>query len=383
MRLILFLGSGVSLASGLPTVPQLMSRLQRSAIYLDQKGQFQHGKPPDFESNDKVTQIRRFLRLLASLDKRDQQKAATVFRTATTYEDLFALCLEINTWASGQTDNALTTPFIELVEHKAGATLLAKGRPARIKEICRLAAKSAGFIRFVVANALAETMPAGLDLILELAGSSQISQLDIVTLNHDTLLEHLLNRAGIEFVDGFSKRDGDVRWYDETVFDAVSRIRLIKLHGSINWYEFSRNNRASPAILLGADPAVAKDGDGKVLLSWSQTPQFIAGGTKELFYQNGIYADLHYRFLEILRRADRIVMSGYGWGDRGISNQLERWIDRSLSNRIILLYEKPEMLAERSVILAEGYNRLVRRRQLIPIGQWLSNTSFCDILPHL
>jgi hypothetical protein len=171
--------------------------------------------------------------------------------------------------------------------------------------------------------------------------------------------------------------------YDETVFDAVSRIRLIKLHGSINWYEFSRNNRASPAILLGADPAVAKDGDGKVLLSWSQTPQFIAGGTKELFYQNGIYADLHYRFLEILRRADRIVMSGYGWGDRGISNQLERWIDRSLSNRIILLYEKPEMLAERSVILAEGYNRLVRRRQLIPIGQWLSNTSFCDILPHL
>lgn len=277
----------------------------------------------------------------------------------------------------------MTTPFIELVERKAGTVLTGKRRPERIKEICRLAHDSTRFIHTVVANALAEAAPVGLDLVLELAGSSRISRLDIVTLNHDTLVEHLLAHAGIPFVDGFSDPDGDVRWYDESVYDTDARVRLIKLHGSVDWYRFARNNTSSPAILLGADPATAKDGTGKALQSWFQTPSFLAGGQKEVWYQHGIYADLHYRFHEMLRRADRMVMSGYGWGDTGISNQLERWLERSPGKRIVLLHEKPEALVDRSKILAVGYDGLVRRRQLIPIGRWLSDTSLSDIASEI
>jgi hypothetical protein len=384
MRLILFLGSGVSLASGLPSVTQIMRRLQRSAFYIDKNGRFWPGKIRNPESvHDKIAQIRAFLRLLASLDKRDRKKAATVFRTATTYEDLSALLLEIRAWANGQNDTALTTPFIELVERRAGTILLGKGRSVRIKEICQLSYYSARFIESVVANALVKDRPVGLELILELAKSPRISQLDIVTLNHDTLVEHLLTRAGIPFTDGFSHADGDVRWYDETVYDVASRVSLTKLHGSIDWYEFTRNNTSWPAILLGADPATAKDGTGRVLQSWSQTPSFLAGGNKEAWYQHGIYADLHYRFHEMLRRTDRIVMSGYGWADTGITNQLDRWLERSLKNRIVLLHENPETLVDRSKILAVSYDGLVRRRQLVPIGRWLSDTSLSDIASEI
>jgi hypothetical protein len=380
MRLVLFLGSGVSLASGLPSVPQIMNRLQRSAFHVDEKGRFQRGKMRDLErKHDRVAQIRSFLRLLASLDKRDRKKAETVFRTTTTYEDLSALCAEMRSWANGQNDNALTTPFLELVERKAGPILIGESRRARIKEICLLAYDSMRFIRMVVANALVNDKPVGLDLILELAESPRISQLDIVTLNHDTLVEHLLTRAGIGFVDGFSDADGDVRWYDDAVYDAAARVRLIKLHGSIDWYEFSRDGKTWPAMLLSGDPATAKDGTGRVLQSWSPNPSFLTGGQKEAWYQYGIYADLHYRFHDILRRADRIVMSGYGWGDIGISNQLDRWLGRSSDKRIILLYENPEALTDRSKILAESYGMLVRRRKLIPVGRWMSDTSLSDI----
>lgn len=380
MRLILFLGSGISLASGLPSVAQIWDRLQRRGFYVDPGGQFRCGKNPEPEpAQDRVAQIRRFLRLLASLDKRDRKKAATVFRTATTYEDLSALCTEIREWANGQNDTALTTPFIELVERKAGDLLSSKGRAARIKEICRLAYDSTRFIKYVVANALVKTTPVGLDLIMELARSSRISQLDIVTLNHDTLVEQLLADAGIPFVDGFSGADGDVRWYDETLYDLPSRVRLIKLHGSIDWYEFTRDGAAWPAILLGPELTQAKDVTGRSLQSRSQSPSFLTGGKKEAWYQHGIYADLHYRFHEVLRRADRIVMSGYGWGDMGITNQLERWLERSPQQRIILLHENPEILIDHCKMLAVSYDGLVRRRQLIAVTHWLSDTSMPDI----
>jgi hypothetical protein len=49
----------------------------------------------------------------------------------------------------------------------------------------------------------------------ELAESAEIAQLNIVTLNHDTLVEQFLSASGIAFADGFGTRDGDVRWSDD------------------------------------------------------------------------------------------------------------------------------------------------------------------------
>jgi hypothetical protein len=380
MRLTLFLGSGVSLASGLPSVTDIMDVLHGKPSSIDQNSRITPAKfDNDGWADDRVAQIRSFLRLLADLDELDRKEAATVFRTSTTYEDLSALCMEIRDWANGQNDTALTTPFIDVVDRNAGTILLSKERPARIKEICQLAYDSTRFIKSVVASALAKSPPVGLDLILELAESPRISQLDIVTLNHDTLVEQLLTRAGLKFVDGFSDADGDVRWYDESAYDVAARVRLIKLHGSIDWYEFTRDETTSLAILLSADPSMAKDGAGRILQSWSRTPWFLTGGKKEAWYQHGIYADLHYRFHEILRRTDRIVMSGYGWGDVGISNQLERWLERSARQRIVLLHEDPESLLDRSKILAVSYDALVRKRQLIPVKQWMSATSLSEL----
>jgi hypothetical protein len=269
------------------------------------------------------------------------------------------------------------------VERRAGALVPGDGHRERLLNICRLAFRSTRFIQSVIAHSLANDSPTGLDLLVEFAEWPRVSQLDIVTLNHDTLVETLLSRAGIPFVDGFSAPDGDVRWWDDGVYDAPSRVRLFKLHGSINWYQFTRAGSSWPAILLGDDPTTAKDGAGKALQSWMPTPSFLAGGQKEAWYQQGIYADLHYRFHELLRKSDRIVMSGYGWGDIGINNQLDRWLDQSPEKRIILLHRFPETLLDRSKILAVSYESIVRRRKLVPIEKWLSDTSLGDIAADL
>jgi hypothetical protein len=92
-----------------------------------------------------------------------------------------------------------------------------------------------------------------------------------------------------------------------------------------------------------------------------------------------MYADLHYRFHEVLRECDRMIVSGYGWADTGITNQIDRWLDQRASNRVVLLHERPEEMVERSPIIGRSYEDLVQRRQLVLVRRWMCHTSLQEI----
>jgi SIR2-like protein len=368
----------------------LMDRILHATYHCDENGRFRLGRTArkrERRAYD-VVQIRRLIRLLARYDEADRKRiglardgnryvaGGATHRTATTYEDVFALCQQIDDWMHGLSDDSLTTPLLERLERSAGTIVEKAGRRARIVAIGQLARSAKLFIEAVVADALRATEPRGLDLLLELIGAPEFAQVNIVTLNHDTLVEQLLASTGIRVIDGFGDSDGDVRWYDDTSYDAAeARVKLIKLHGSINWYSFLRDGRESPAILLRGNASAAVNGTGRTLETFSSAPSFLTGGEKEAWYQRGIYADLHFRFHEALRHCDRMVTSGYGWGDTGITNQLLRWLDQRPRNRLLLLHPSPKEIAERSPLVQGAYDDLIERRQLIPIRSWLCNTS--------
>ena len=394
MNLILFLGSGASRPSGLPLVGGIGDLIFRGSYHRDESGDFREGSPRRRSSHHNgVPQIRRLLRLLARYDTFDRTQvigsypkgkgfasSGAIYRTATTYEDLYALCWEMHQWMQGLSDNALTTPFLQLITKAAGTLAGTGSLRKRMLAIGHLAHDASFYILWVVARALHASRIIGLDLILELAKSAAVARLTIVTLNHDDLIEQLLHRDQIDVIDGFGERDGDVRWYDDALYDdAEAKIRLIKLHGSISWYRFVRSGAAWPAVLCSGSVAGAVDGMSKSLKTLSQLPFFLCGGRKEAWYQHALYADLHHRFHEELRRCDRMVMSGYGWADTGITNQLERWLDQRASNRLVLLDEKPEDVVVRSPLMAMSYDSFVAKGQLIPIRTWLCKTSLPDI----
>lgn len=396
MKLLLFLGAGVSVPSGLPTAAKLTDQILHDTYHRDGKGLFSPGLHPDPASrvNDSTRRIRRLLRLLMKHDTRDIRRvgyyrtrrgfrsSGAIFRATTTYEDLFFLCQQISLWNIGLSDNSLTTPFMEYIEGRAHGLLSGRSTKARMSDLATLGEQARGFIESVVAETLRQKYRAGFKLILELAVSPQIKQLNIVTLNHDTLAEQFLAANGVEFVDGFGKRDGDVRWSDDRVYDAPSaRVRLLKLHGSVNWYSFG-DSAARTAILLRANPAAIKDGKGQQLEPF-RGPSFLSGINKATAYQRGIYADIHFRFYEILRSCDHMVMSGYGWGDTAINFQLDTWLDRCRRNTIILLHERPEQIVESSLIMASAYDGWVRSGQLICIRKWLCDTPLRELQPHL
>jgi hypothetical protein len=396
MKLLLFLGAGVSVPSGLPTAAKLTDQILYDTNHHERKGLFSpgHHSVPSSQVSDLTHRIRRLLRFLIKHDARDIKRvgyyptrdgirsSGAIFRSTPTYEDLFFLCQQISLWNIGLSDNSLTTPFMDHIERRAHGLLSGRSTKARISDLAALGGPSCAFIESVVAETLRQKYLAGFDLILELAASRQIRQLNIVTLNHDTLVEQFLAANGVGFVDGFGECDGDVRWSDDRVYDAPSaRVRLLKLHGSVNWYSFG-DSAARTAMLLGANPAAIKDGKGQQLEPF-RGPSFLSGINKATAYQRGIYADIHFRFHELLRSCDHMVMSGYGWGDTAINFQLDAWLDRCQRNTIVLLHEKPEQILERSLIMASAYDGRVRSGQLICIKKWLCDISLRELQPYL
>lgn len=204
-----------------------------------------------------------------------------------------------------------------------------------------------------------------------------------MTLNHDTLVEQILDSNGIRYVDGFGQPDGDVRWGDDAVYENSSiHVRLFKLHGSVNWHTFLHEGLFKIAIFLGSDLGAAHDGAGK-LLAASRGPSFLSGINKSVSYNRGIYADIHFRFQEQLRKSNRMIMSGYGWGDTAINFQIENWLDRDRSHKLVLLHQHPDELLDNSLIMASGYNGWVRSGKLAVIDRWLSDVSLSDIREYL
>jgi hypothetical protein len=396
MKLILFLGAGVSVPSGLPAVDRLTSSIFRRPYHQESYNHFTAGRQtnPQLRATDVTPRIRQFLRLLSKHDQRDikrvgyspsnKRSSGAIYRGATTYEDLFYLCEQIRLWHLGLVDNSLVTPLMEIIERKAGGLFAGSSIMARMSDLGSLAEQACFFIESVVAGELRPQSIVGFDLILELATASDIEQLNIVTLNHDTLVEQFLAENRVDFVDGFGERDGDVRWYDDSVYDeSPARVRILKLHGSVNWYSFLMDGRSRPAIFLGTDVTDIRDGEGRQLTPQFRRPSFLSGINKAVAYQRGIYADMHFRFHQLLRQCNLMVMSGYGWGDTAINFRLDTWLDQSRSNTIILLHQTPEELVERSLVMASGYDSWTRSGQLIPIQKWLCEASLSDLESHL
>lgn len=395
--MLLFLGSGISRPSGLPSVTQITERLLKDTYYYDKNsiGTYYSAKHENLQHLEPMQKVQQLLQLLSELDEYYLQsiapywsgskflKTGSIYRSVTSYEDLFYLTEQIKMAGAGLVEDAPIGAFVDVVEHKAGNILEGGNRDARLISLYHLAVEALRFIEWIVTMSLNTERIDGLDLVAELAKSQRIERLDIVTLNHDTLVEQILTENNISFVDGFGSQDGDVRWQDDTVYDAKdAKVRLIKPHGSVNWYKFNLNGKERHAIIDGKDPTQCNNQKGERLKNYIKTPSFLSGRDKVISYNQGIYTDVFYRFHRALRENNLMVMSGYGWGDTAINLRLENWVDYNKNNRIILLHINPEKLRNRSLQLDQSYNGLVRVGQLIPVLQYLCNTSLNDLLPR-
>lgn len=338
-----------------------------------------------------IARVPQFLRLLKAYDEADikrvgyarrgdrvrYQPTSAIFRAKTsTYEDLFFLCSQLKDWGRGWSDDCLATPLMEALDRRGRTLFSGRSMRARLSDVASVATAAVDFIEVGVARALTASNPVGLELVGELASAPNIDELNIVTLNHDTLVEQLLVKLRIPFLDGFGERDGDVRWFSDGAYDAPAKVRLFKLHGSIDWF-VSRFGRT--VQFVGNDPWAAHDGDGQDLTVRGPGPSFLSGHNKSISYQRGVYAHIHYRFHGLLQQCNRMVMCGYGWGDAGINYRLEDWLDDPRGNKVLLLHPDPNELEWSSLTVVTSFEAWLRLGRLVSIKKWLCDTRFDEL----
>lgn len=336
---------------------------------------------------DKEQQL---LRILAKIDKHyldaagpyvsgaSFKRSGSIYRSMTSYEDLFQMCTQIKQNGLGLTEDAMTGAFVDKVERDAEGLLDGDRVEERLISLYHLASRAAAFIEWLVAEYLETDTIKGLDLVVELAQSSSIEKLDIITLNHDMLVEQLLRKNGIPFVDGFGAADGDLRFFDDRAYDTTSaKVRILKPHGSVDWYRV--RGVSYPAVFHGSNLYDCRLASGEQKHIDIKTPAFLSGPGKILTYNRGIFSEIFYRMHHAFRQNRSLVMSGYGWGDTALNFRIVNWLGYSDQNAMLLLHRNSEELIDRSMQLDEVYRAYVEKKRIVVNNRWLSETNLADV----
>lgn len=380
-KVMLFLGSGVSYATGLPTVQRITDCLLNGWWWKHTDERFYCDGSPSVGSVPVAPRAQSFLKELRS---HADAYAAQKYESTATYEDLYFLCQQIEDEETGEIFNPAMRPFVELLRHKIEPFCQPYQPPNedRVETLQSLASESCRLIECVVERLLAtKNTPIGLGLIQELAQAPE-TEMTIATLNHDLLVETVLGSVVINYADGFRKRDGGVAWFDPRELIRPTKVTLLKLHGSIDWcaYRDAEGNR--PWRWAKSRELSVEDAQGR----YFRTPTctcLIGSYNKLASYHFGHFADIHLSFFQRLREHSMMVMSGYGWNDRWMNGRLIEWLDLRRENRIVLLHEHPERLKFSKSAMWHRYDDLRNKGKFIPIEKWLSETRLDEILPHL
>lgn len=220
-------------------------------------------------------------------------------------------------------------------------------------------------VRSIIWNAREESNVQSEDLVLyaDLLNCSYVGGLDLFTLNHDTLLEDYFSSRKCDFVDGFEpSSDMHACWSSSLLSDDSKKVRIYKLHGSVNWfwlyYEAPTENQMNatgngftgeqsigpPFLCKVHDVNEArrldcwKDKDGKEVSIENKHLGFLVGSENKYYsYTSAPYLNLMNQFQEQLEKHNKIVIIGYGWGDRAINHILQEWARSDQSREIMLI----------------------------------------------
>ena len=170
-------------------------------------------------------------------------------------------------------------------------------------------------------------------------------RINIFTLNHDLLLEYLLDKYQKAYSDGFSKVNSPLRGDENEPIEIYqnsndTNIRIYKLHGSIDYYRYDIFNKYKTIYNPTGDcyffkpktyqnKHITKRIDLKTGvtvqdMSFNITPQFITGKNKPKIIQNSnFYAKLFKNFESILSDTTDLMTIGYSFRDKHINEMLE------------------------------------------------------------
>ena len=346
MKLTCLLGSGVSIPAGIPTVGDITNAVLSGDGIIDRT---------DGVSDEKQEDGRKRLILLAWLKAQAASRYSEIPERSVNYEDLAHLADQIADDIGYDYENPAVHTFVckALTELEG----LFRNRTADdSREMLRkLAETTVDYIRWIVIGMLApkpaESDTHYLQFFSDACNEDGVVQIDLFSLNHDTLVERFLvehlDHKKFSVANGFceaSSGDGSSRW-DPSVYDAQKRdgirVNVFKLHGTIDWITWEPIGGTQQEKFENRFIGTYEHGTSKApKFRKTGTPLILVGTfNKILRYNSQPFLELHYRFMRALEEKDRttLIVCGYGFGDKGVNTRIVEWLRRSPSNRLLII----------------------------------------------
>jgi hypothetical protein len=371
-----FIGSGCSLPSGQPSVTQITEACFDGEYYLgepiDHYNSFFIGLEdylPKWYTIDDFGDVtleedKKMLEDLKKPVKSIQlflQKFALLpyWKEKPNYEDISGILNLISQAIHFNENNFLVDYFLEKSDFVAMVEEIQFPEPHRfnVYPLYRKLFAINDFISFVIAkNIIIKPELKGYDS-LEYAVKkfrNEGYKVNFITTNYDCNLERLFEQNKLKYTNGFCgvdvKDDLNQDWkllHKFDFFEDESKIQLIKIHGSINWY-YLKDVYASGGIKFGKTnidltPEKAIEGyiqDVGAKYTPIGAPSMLIGNLSKAYaYSYDTYSQLLFAFEQAISNTDVFVVSGFGWSDKPLASRLTRNITE---NSKILIFDGDE-----------------------------------------
>lgn len=345
--MIFLLGSGAS-HSEMPSTEQITDRvLSGERVARHSNGCYFFG-PPLYgrETDEDVNRVIRLTHLVRSICEAYYLEQPG---RQSNYEDYYYIVSQINDSVTGEFDNPAIQALIDHIRLDVEQILAPPYLPGSYVSSFENIFQESIYYIHDVSRMMLTRQPSDLDdqLLFLRQAIDELSQVDIFTLNHDTIIEQTLSRARIPFVDGFEFRTRHMRIWEPSLFSETESTRLFKLHGSIDWHRVTseQTGRWQIAQISNDDPFHLGDPSGERFIDPTGRPIMLLGTfNKMLYYTAGLYSDLHCHFHYSLNEGERLAVCGYGFRDKGINTKIAQWITQTPERRIIVIHPQPSGL---------------------------------------
>lgn len=356
-KIAFLLGSGASIPSGIPSMQTITQRvLSGEGFRKHTSGIYEIAEKPLAGHEAAVPRVCKFIKLIADdIDKyyyyspswKNELEYQKFFgKHSTNYEDIFYVVTQLWDSESGEHENPIVTPYMLQLKKLAEQEGLCCENPTYFSwTFVRLIRETQDYIWCIVWQLLNTASPGRqcnnvLASILERVKFE--CPVDIYTLNHDTSLENTLETRNIPYSAGFGEEIEGIRYWCPDDFERKDiRFHIYKLHGSIDWFQF----QSSVGIPINGDYEHAKDVEGNPMRADPPKPLILIGTfNKMLMYTSGIFADLYSWFAVNLKRINRLIVIGYGFGDKGINSRILDWVGDNHGHKLVIIDPEAEKL---------------------------------------
>lgn len=326
--IVTLFGSGISVPAGLPNVGCLTtSVLDRDRIKRHSDATYLWDAPPEVLESQTGTRL-----LAQKLIDHIRHIANYYFGVyegrKANYEDIYFLIDLLCAEHYSEQENPIVRSFLDNSDI--------------LKKYLNVFGEARNLVHDVISSRLHSNCPSTDHMNGLIEGLAGYIRRDLFTLNHDLVLERFFEERGWQYVDGFD-RGGDSPWrFSPELFDSGSGgWRVLKLHGGIDWYRLRDGGDwyGDRLYRVCGDQDHQPDGAGGHLSNPDVRSTLLIGSFNKMArYAAAPFLDLHSRFVASLGVASRLLVCGYGFGDKGINAHILAWLYRDRRNGLVVVH---------------------------------------------